>query len=69
MVTHCAVWKEKVAPVVVHRGEHGEEEGEQQHHDEDDDNHARVQGNLNKDLSCKGFNLSLNQGIGTWTQA
>ena len=67
MVTHCAVWKEKVAPVVVHRGEHGEEEGEQQHHNEDDHNHARVQGNLNKD--CKGFNLSLNQGIGTWTQA
>ena len=43
IVTHCSVWEEEVAPVVVHRGEHGEEEGEQQHYDEDDHNHPRVQ--------------------------
>ena len=43
VVTYCAVGEEEVTPVVVHRGEHGEEEGEQQHHDEDDHNHPGVQ--------------------------
>ena len=43
IVTYCAVGEEEVAPVVVHWGEHCEEQGEQQHYDEDDHNHARVQ--------------------------
>lgn len=46
-MTHCSVWEEEIAPVVVHRREHGEEEGEQQHHDKDDHDHPRVQREVN----------------------
>ena len=42
--THCSIGEEEIAPVVVHRGEHSEEESEEQHNDEDDNDHSRVKG-------------------------